>query len=58
VIVAYRDQIVMAETLDAALDQIFGGGKDAPDGRAPRRRRRGAIGDRAGGAWLAGTAND
>ncbi len=27
VIVAYRDQIVMAETLDAALDQIFGGGK-------------------------------
>jgi uncharacterized protein len=26
VIVAYRDQIVMAETLDAALDQIFGGG--------------------------------
>ena len=26
VIVAYRDQIVMAQTLDAALDQIFGGG--------------------------------
>ncbi|HKY22476.1 MAG TPA: UPF0182 family protein [Vicinamibacterales bacterium] len=26
VIVAYRDQIVMAETLDAALDQIFGNG--------------------------------
>ena len=27
VIVAYRDQIVMAESLDAALDQIFGGGR-------------------------------
>ena len=30
VIVAYRDQIVMAETLDAALDQIFGGGNGGP----------------------------
>jgi uncharacterized membrane protein (UPF0182 family) len=36
VIVAYRDQIVMAETLDAALDQIFGGGRGpAPQPTSP-----------------------
>jgi uncharacterized membrane protein (UPF0182 family) len=33
VIVAYRDQIVMADTLDVALDQIFGG--KGPAQRAP-----------------------
>jgi uncharacterized membrane protein (UPF0182 family) len=36
VIVAYRDQIVMAGSLDAALDQIFGGrGRNAPASEGP-----------------------
>ena len=43
VIVAYRDQIVMAETLDAALDGIFGGGNSAP-GRGESQTRGGSRG--------------
>ena len=34
VIVAYRDQIVMAESLDAALNRIFTGGRQPGDQRA------------------------
>ena len=43
VIVAYKDQIVMEPTLDAALARIFGGGAGGRTGRGglpPRHRRR------------------
>lgn len=36
VIVAYQNQIVMAETLEAALDRIFGDGGEASPPRAPQ----------------------
>jgi len=37
VIVAYQDQIVMEETLDAALNRIFGSGSTLPPPRTPVR---------------------
>ncbi|MBI3263880.1 MAG: UPF0182 family protein [Acidobacteria bacterium] len=37
VIVAHQNQIVMDETLEAALDRIFGGGAAAPAGGQPPR---------------------
>ena len=40
VIVAYKDQIVMEPTLDAALARIFGGGGGADGPAAASRRRR------------------
>src|SRR5256886_13437858 len=37
VVVAYQNRVVMEETLDAGLAQLFGGGAEAGAARAPAR---------------------
>jgi uncharacterized protein len=62
VIVAYQNQIVMADTLETALDRIFGAGRTPPSGQstpaAPTPGVRGEVESTTSQTLLAGQARE